>query len=583
MNHDTGWLKAGDAAIAARMLALDDGTLGGVLVMGPPGSARDEWVQWLRTNVASVAPWRRVPGHVADERLLGGLDVAATLAAGRPVVSRGLLAEADGGCLVLPMVERLPHGHAASIAAALDRGEVVLEREGLTERCPTRFRVVALDEHGPDDAPPPRTLGERLAIWLDPAQDPGDGPAGPVAEDVEAARRDLLERRRQVIIGDAHLEALCAAAAALGIDSLRAPMLAVAVARTAAAMDGRLEVGDDDVALAVRLVLAPRLQTVPDLSGEPDPPPETDREDQAPDDPPADAPDPAHGEMPDEVLVEAARAVLPEGLLSRLRDESIRRQSATIGSGANQGDGTRGRPIGHRAGIPGGGRRLELLATLKAAAPWQRIRGATPGERIRVRADDLRIVRRRQRRERITVFVVDASGSSAAQRLAEVKGAVELLLADCYVRRDQVALIAFRGSEARTLLAPTRALARARRELAGLPGGGGTPLAAGIDAARQLAASLARRGQEPVIVLLTDGRANVALDGAGGRERAHQDSIATARRVRADGLRAMLIDTSARPRPVGREVATEMGALYLPLPRADAGALSGAVRAAGGS
>jgi magnesium chelatase subunit D len=121
-----------------------------------------------------------------------------------------------------------------------------------------------------------------------------------------------------------------------------------------------------------------------------------------------------------------------------------------------------------------------------------------PAPRVLVRRDDFRVQRLRERRETTTVFVVDASGSAALHRLAEAKGAIELLLAECYVRRDRVALIAFRGrpgaAGAELLLPPTRSLVRAKRSLADLPGGGGTPLAHGLDAARALAEDVSRRG-----------------------------------------------------------------------------------------
>ena len=178
------------------------------------------------------------------------------------------------------------------------------------------------------------------------------------------------------------------------------------------------------------------------------------------------------------------------------------------------------------------------------------------------------------------VFLVDASGSSALNRLAEAKGAVELLLADCYIRRDQVAVLAFRGRGAELLLPPTRSLVRAKRSLAGLPGGGGTPLATGIDAGRRLADAVRRRGGTPTLVLLTDGRANVAMDGRGGRARAEEEAMTAARTVRMAGITALLVDTSPRPNPASQRLAAEMAARYVPLPYADARSLSGIVRAA---
>jgi magnesium chelatase subunit D len=230
--------------------------------------------------------------------------------------------------------------------------------------------------------------------------------------------------------------------------------------------------------------------------------------------------------------------------------------------------------------------RLDVIETLRAAAPWQPLRRRERGEALRgprvdVRRDDFRIVKRKQPSQTTTVFVVDASGSSALHRLAEAKGAVELLLAQCYVRRDRVALVAFRGQGAQLLLPPTRSLTRAKRSLAQLPGGGGTPLAAGLDAAYTLIEGLRRRGETTVIVVMTDGRANVARDGGHGRQQAEADALASARRLRAAGALGVLVDTSPRAQPVARELAAAMDALYLPLPHADARQLSQALAATG--
>jgi magnesium chelatase subunit D len=191
------------------------------------------------------------------------------------------------------------------------------------------------------------------------------------------------------------------------------------------------------------------------------------------------------------------------------------------------------------------------------------------------------VARLQQRTETTTIFAVDASGSSALHRLAEAKGAVELLLADCYVRRDRVAVIAFRERGADVLLPPTRSLVRAKRSLAGLPGGGGTPLASGLDAATALVEAVRRRGATATLVVLTDGRANVARDGTGGRTLAEAQALESARRLRALDVPAVLVDTSPQPRPAAREIAVAMAARYVPMPHADARRMAGAVRAPG--
>ena len=153
-----------------------------------------------------------------------------------------------------------------------------------------------------------------------------------------------------------------------------------------------------------------------------------------------------------------------------------------------------------------------------------------------MRADDFRIKRLKDRRATVTVFVVDASGSSALHRLAETKGAVELLLADCYVRRDEVALMSFGGRGVELLLPPTRSLTRAKRCLADLPGGGGTPLAEALQHAATLASAIRRKHQTPTIVVLTDGRPNIARDGSKNRETAERDAMGAACVLKETGI-----------------------------------------------
>lgn len=600
---------------AAALFAVDPVGTGGVVVRALPGPARDGWLQCLHGLLPEGTPLRRVPLHINDERLLGGLDLAATLQAGRPIAQQGVLTLADGGIVVLAMAERLAPATAARLAAVLDTREVALERDGLATRHATRFGVIALDEGLADDERVAPALIDRLAFsidlhpLIDDAARRGDDQraldddladlSGWEASDVAAARALLP----QIEAPDGIVQALVSTALALGVASLRAPLLALRVARAAAALDGRLRITDDDAQLAAALVLAPRATQVPRPPDEPPPddapaPPEPEEPEAADDtpEPPApedsddtpdkdDTPEPPVGDLEDRVL-EAAQAAIPAGLLAALMAGQDRRASAQASgrAGAVQHGQKRGRPSGARRGEPRAGARLNVIETLRAAAPWQKIRHAevaraqaADATRVQVRRDDFHVTRYKQRSATTTVFVVDASGSSALNRLAEAKGAVELLLADCYVRRDQVAVLAFRGQGAELLLPPTRSLVRAKRSLAGLPGGGGTPLASGIDAAAALAASIARRGETPIVVLLTDGRGNIARDGSPGRVRAGDDAQLAARQFRAAHLRALLIDTSPQPQAAARQLAQEMGASYLPLPYAGAAALSQAV------
>jgi magnesium chelatase subunit D len=580
-----------DAALVASLFAVDPHGVGGVCMRSPHQPPRDQWLQMIRSLLPLEAPLRRVPFNISDDRLLGGLDLVATLRANRAIADRGVLAVADGGAVILSMAERLTAHTAACINAVLDTGVVTITRDGVSIHDPARVGIIALDE-GIDDECAPTCLIDRVAFLLDFTM---------FAARTELLalhdRSEILSARRllpQVSSTTVVLEALCAAALALGAGSPRVSVLAERVARINAALDGRTHTIDDDAAIAARLVLAPRASIAPAVPGES----EETRENQADDVPPQAPPqsladaslehaDSAIGENNElqERVIAAAQAAIPSGLLARLRSSAALGRTNRGDSGGRVGalrkGGRRGRPSGVRSAPPGASR-LNVIATLRAAAPWQRLRGRDPASdaRVRIHPEDFRVVRYKQRSQTLTIFAVDASGSAALNRLAETKGAVELLLADCYIRRDQVAVIAFRGLEAQILLPPTRSLVRAKRSLAGLPGGGGTPLAAAIDSAVLLALAARRRGETPTVVMLTDGRGNVARDGATGREVGQADASAAARALRAANIATLFIDTSPRPQATAQQLARAMDAHYIPLPFANARSLSKIVMAA---
>ena len=635
--------------LVAALFAVDPSGLGGVVLRAPVGQPRDDWLALLKKLLPAGTAQRRIPLNISDAALLGGLDLGATLAAGRPVAQRGVLAHADGGIVTLAMAERMSLSSAARIAAVLDTQEVAIERDGLALKLPARIGVVALDEGLADDEAVPAALLDRLAFWLQLNEQPlnaqpldaqriDDGLGHWTTEDIAQARALLPS----VTVADSAVRALCAAALALGVNSLRAPIFALKTARCAAALDGVRDATPEHIALAARLVLAPRATHCPPAATDgdrkecpanedphQDPTHDDDREPEAgpgaihdreqdhkPD------PNPSQQQLPPntdpaaktaddndeknerdadisrsdtltESVISAAQAAIPAGLLAAVRVGQAARSGAQAAgrSGALQKSQTRGRPMGTKRGEPRTGARLNVMETLRAAAPWQKLRqrqskhefpGQTGTARapIHVRREDFHVTRFKQQSQTTTLFVVDASGSSALHRLGEAKGAVELLLADCYVRRDSVAVLAFRGKTAELLLAPTRSLARAKRSLAGLPGGGGTPLATAIDAARELASQIRRRGSTPIVVLLTDGRGNIARDGTPGRTQAGADASAAARQLRQAGLTALLLDTSAQPHPAAQALASEMGAAYVPLPNAGAQALSRVVQIA---
>jgi len=598
----------GDAATIAALFAVDPVGLGGVALRSPACDNRDQWLALLKSLLPTQIPLRRVPLNINDSALLGGLDLGATLQAGKPIALKGLLSQADGGVLVLAMAERMSLSSAARFGSVLDTGMVALQRDGLDTSAKASLGLVALDEGASDDEQMPASLADRLAFrLLMGAQDEDEEGPEWSAQEVLNAR----ERLSQVTIDDEAVQALCAAALALGIDSLRASVFAVRVARAAAALAGSNIVEEEHTGVAARLVLAPRATRLPpaappeneaqDTPAEtqepPEPPPEPPFEPESPDAQNKDESkadddqeeDPGLPENLAELVLEAAQAAIPSGLLASLKIGQLQRaKTPTSGSaGALQKNALRGRPVGARKGEPRAGQRINVLETLRAAAPWQKLRQRQQAptdeqKRIVVRKEDFHVTRFRQSGQTTTVFVVDASGSSALNRLAEAKGAVELLLADCYVRRDSVAVLAFRGQTAELILPPTRSLARAKRSLAGLPGGGGTPLAHAIDAAILLADQLRKKGETPIVVLLTDGKGNIARDGSAGRAQAATDALAAATEMRLRGFSTLLVDTSPQAQDAAKNLAQAMGAQYLALPYAGANSLNQAVRAVAG-
>jgi len=385
---------------------------------------------------------------------------------------------------------------------------------------------------------------------------------------VLAAREQLP----QVQIADEQIEQLLAMATLCGVEGHRADTFAVYAACAAAALGLRDRVEQEDLELAVRLVILPRATRLPPP---PDQPP-----DQAPPPPPPDAendtsdapPEPPSDEeltIPPEQVLSALAAELPVEL-EQLPFRALRRgKTGSRGTVA----GKRGRHIRSIPGDPRRGR-IDVSATLRVAAPFQPLRRSQAGAdaqspRVLLRADDLRIKQYRSKAGALFLFAVDASGSMALHRMRQAKGAVHALLQKAYVHRDRVALLAFRGQSAELLLPPSQSVELARRALDLLPTGGGTPLAAALLAAIDVAQQARARGiMQTVLVLLTDGRANVGL--RAGRDQVAEELQTLGRAVVASGIQTIVVDTQRTylSRGEARKLAEWLAGEYVYLPNA---------------
>lgn len=534
----------GRAITALRLLQLDPNGLGGLLLEARSGPVRDAFLDLLPKDTPRLHP------AMSQDALLGGVDVSSSLSQGALVRQRGLLETSDQ-LMVLSMAERTPPLMATSIASFLDNKQ--------------RNALIALDEHLEDEAPPPLVLRDRLAfhICIDEIG----------LNDIEATTLDDPVDAAPVHVPENVINDIALLAMSLGITSLRAPLLALNAARAHAALNHRDSVTSQDILAAAELVLPPRATQVPQP---PEPSePDTSEPDQAPQ-------EQNLTDLPQDILLEAIKTALPEGLLTKAASNT---DSGAAGSGAGQ------RQVGNRKGRPLPARdsntrpsqaRVDLMATLRAAVPWQKLRKQSQNSHLGpvIHPRDLRYKRYEDLSDRLLIFLVDASGSAAIARLAEAKGAVELLLAEAYAKRDHVALIAFRGTKAEVLLPPTRSLVQTKRRLADLPGGGGTPLASGLKAGLETAENAKRKGLSPVIILLTDGRSNIALDGTPDRAQAAEDATRWATQIALARIDSMVIDTGKRPEKALRNLAASLRGHYASLPRADAQGLSDTVSSA---
>jgi magnesium chelatase subunit D len=581
-----------DALLAAACMAVAPQAVKGIQIRASAGPLRDFWFGYYTKLVR--APVQKVPCTVDEERLLGGIDIAASLTLGKPTKQAGLLYSSTNQTLILAMAERLQQRSAALIAQALETED---------------FGAIAFDESANDDEAIAKCLDEKLPVVLtlggisridfEAISLGGDCNAN----DLPLAAIDIARLTYQrVTYDEADVNALCSAAIALGVDSMRAPIAALTIAKIHAALHGRNAIEEDDLSFAVRVVIAPRATQIPSEpqdqdSGESPPDTELQSQDDQTEEQNKDSVDseentplsPSEDEVSQlqELILQAALASIPKDLLASLQNSSKAAKVRSAGnSGAIQRGGQRGRSAGIFRKKPDPQAKIHLLHTLRASIVWQKIRKQqvlaqgkpTEYRKIIIRKDDFRYQKIEQKAKSTIVFAIDASGSSALHRLAEAKGAIELLLAQCYVRRDQVAVIAFRGNTAEIILPPTRSLTRAKRSLAGLPGGGGTPLASAIDCLTVLTKIIHKKGETPFVVLLTDGRANVSRTGAGGRAQAQEDAQQAAKEFFSNNVSAIVLDTSPQPHYLAQDLAKDMGATYMPLPFAGAQAISNVVQ-----
>lgn len=624
-----------DAKLALALLAVDR-KLKGVLL----ASTVSEEASAIALASSSLFPrFVQVPAGITEDRLLGGIELEETLRSGRRHYHKGVLALADGGALWVNDLDRLDTLSASHIAAALDTGVVRVEREGLSLAPGADFVFIGSYDplsHGNN------LLRDRIALLVSTdhltdvngraeivnrvlqsdAAEEGfivqyEREQAALVAEIEKAR----ERLSHVDMTSEDLRRLAQASLLLGLEGNRADVFAARAARAHAALRQRNAVIEEDLVVAIRLVLLPRATGLPesvargegsnreeggesrqdDFGGmnQDDGDEMKQREGVAPsgrEESRRDNAQYARGAENqrrndvEDLLINAADAQVSKEILTRRVPGRQTGGKVEGGKRNEQAGDDRGRQVAsvsHKSGRS----RIAVAATLRAAAPFQILRRPSPPadqplrqqglptrNKVIITADDLRYKRFKRKSGTLFVFAVDASGSMALNRFAQAKGAMIRLLQEAYVQRDQVALVSFRRQSAEVLLAPTRSVELARRVLDAIPSGGATPIGAGLAKSYEIADRALRRGvSQAMILLFTDGKANVSSSPTLASERREVDEtirgelLKIGAALRSRGIQIVVIDT--KPKYIrgdaARDLAGWLGAQYSYLPRAD--------------
>lgn len=596
-------------AKTAILIVLVNPRAGGLLISGPRGIGKSTLMR--STQELIERPWRDIPVSVTEDRLFGTIDTEKAIYSGQKKLYPGIINEADQGVLYLDDANLLREDLLDSILNIAEVGAYQLERDGLSLRCDTSFTVIAainpesgmlsgacLDQFGlfvnVDNIHDENTRVEILKRTISFEKDCASfcNLWKLENEKIKKAIYSAMSLLPKVVVSSAMIQLASVYALKAHVSGHRADIYLIEAARALAALAERRYVLPKDLEKAAEFVLPHRMrknceQELPQ-SDELENPDKNDIEkDQESEnnnlgddgeDPSGNHIVEAAGNGSDNDESSSDMPEFPQGaddekvdpadshvILPPLWIQNEKKRFSPKGSGKRnmtRSDERQGRYV--KAGIPKGETHdIAIDATLRAAAPHQKGRRSN-GCAVVIRHEDIRRKERKKRTGNIFLFLVDASGSMGArERMKAVKGVVFKMLADAYQKRDRVGMIAFRRDRAEVLLPITRSIEFAQKKLAALPTGGKTPLAQGLIKAEDMLDRLYKQDplQDPVLILITDGRATNSLNKNTDPVR---DALSEAERIGHRHMLAAVIDTESSFIKLGlaKELAQKMGASY---------------------